>query len=262
MTSLFFLKKTLAPLLFPFSIVLIFLILGGILLLVSRKRLTGSLFLVPGILLFVAFTSGPTAQSLLLPLETRSPPLTLQEAGRSLRGQSRPWIVVLGGGHYDHPPAPALHRLSPESLIRLMEGMRLQRGLPGSRLLLSGGAVWGKTTDADAMAQAARELGASPGEISLETASLDTEAQAKAIRPFVGLRPFILVTSASHMPRSLAIFHRNGLSPLPAPAGALTHPGEKTTPRDFFPAARHALMAETAFYEYLGLIWGKISGIL
>ena len=95
--------------------------------------------------------------------------------------------------------------------------MRLYRQMPGATLLVSGGSVFGYGSDADAMQALAIGLGVNPADIVLDMESPDTETQAKLIRTMVGNERVVLVTSASHMPRSVGLFERAGVGVLPAP---------------------------------------------
>ena len=48
---------------------------------------------------------------------------------------------------------------------------------------------------------------------------LDTAQEARAIAALIGRAPFILVTSAYHMPRAMRLMLQAGLDPIPAPTG-------------------------------------------
>jgi len=167
---------------------------------------------------------------------------------------------VLGGGSSADEGLPAAMRLSEGSLARLVEGIRLQRQLPGSRLLLSGGSVFGSDPDAHTMRALAVGLGVDPASIVLDAASPDTETQAEAVRAQLGTEEFFLVTSASHMRRSVALFRKAGTNPIPAPTHFLVQEGRLLGPGDFFPSSGGLRRVEAAAYEYLGLAWAKIRG--
>ena len=51
------------------------------------------------------------------------------------------WIVVLSGDTLSNPALPITARASGATLSRLVEGIRLHRQVPGSRLVLSGAAT-------------------------------------------------------------------------------------------------------------------------
>ena len=56
------------------------------------------------------------------------------------------------------------------------------------------------------MSRIALIMGVNPPDIILESTSRDTEEQARLIKPMVGREKFFLVTSASHLPRAMAMF--------------------------------------------------------
>jgi uncharacterized SAM-binding protein YcdF (DUF218 family) len=170
--------------------------------------------------------------------------------------------VVLGGGHTSDPKLPITSQLSNASLVRLVEGIRIHRGLPTSRLILSGGIVFEKVPEAKVLADVALAIGVKKQDLILEEVSRDTEDEARLIQEIVGQEQFILVTSASHMPRSMALFKKLGMHPIPAPTDHLVKECQKISPGMFYPSANGLCKAERAFYEYLGLAWAKLRGAI
>ncbi len=88
------------------------------------------------------------------------------------------------------------------------------------------------------MADLAIELGLDKRDIVEESAALDTEDQAILIKKIVGKDKFILVTSAFHMPRSMAFFRKNGMDPIPAPTGHRIIKRHIISPFHVFPGFR------------------------
>jgi len=78
----------------------------------------------------------------------------------------------------------------------------------------------------------------------------------------VGDDPLVLVTSASHMPRAVALFRKQGMNPIPAPAAHLVKRRPGLVPEDFYPSAMALLKAQMAVREYLGMSWLRLSGML
>src|SRR5438105_152537 len=62
----------------------------------------------------------------------------------------------------------------------------------------------------------------------------DTEEEAEAVQKLVHGARVALVTSAWHMPRSVALFHAAGLDPLPCPADFKSHSGDTVSLDDLF----------------------------
>ncbi|MBV9926249.1 MAG: YdcF family protein [Acidobacteria bacterium] len=253
---MFFFKKLVAPFLMPVPFCLALVLLGLALVWFTRRQRAGKWLATVGALLLLLLGYGAASGRLLAPLERQHAPVTDVSAAA---GRVR-WVVVLGGGSSSDDKLPAGMRLSEASLARLVEGIRLQRQLPGSRLLLSGGSVFGSDPDAETMRALAEGLGVDPAALDLDAVSPDTETQAQVVRERLGAEEFYLVTSASHMPRSLALFRKAGTNPIPAPTHFLTQENKGIAPGNFFPATGGLRLAETAAYEYLGLAWAKIRG--
>ncbi|HEY5497457.1 MAG TPA: ElyC/SanA/YdcF family protein, partial [Syntrophales bacterium] len=100
--------------------------------------------------------------------------------------------------------------------------------------------------------------GVSDNDVVRENKSLDTADQAKLISSIVGRNRFILVTSAIHMPRSMALFRKFGMNPIPAPTNYMVVKQSRFHPRAFFPGSDSLRKTEAAIHEYLGLIWMRI----
>ncbi len=168
--------------------------------------------------------------------------------------------MVLGGGTSSDPDIPPVSRLSESSLAHLIEGMRLHRQLPTSKIILSGGRVFGTGSDAEAMRDLAIQLGVAPENLIDEASSSDTESQAQNVGKIVGGDAFLLVTSASHMPRAMALFTKAGMNPVPAPTHYLSHANQGVSPTDFYPSLRGLRKSETVIYEGLSSLWAKLRG--
>ncbi|HEX8148577.1 MAG TPA: ElyC/SanA/YdcF family protein [Pyrinomonadaceae bacterium] len=253
---MFLFKKLVAPFLMPVPVCLALLLSGLLLLWFTRRQRAGKWLATAGAVVLLLLGYGAVSGRLLATLERRHAPVTDVSAAA---GRVR-WVVVLGGGSSADAGLPAVMRLSEGSLARLIEGVRLQRQLPGSRLLLSGGSVFGSDPDAETMRALAVELGVDPAALDLDAVSPDTETQAEVVGARLGAEEFYLVTSASHMPRALALFRKAGANPLPAPTHFLTQGDRGSAPADFFPASGGLRRAEAATYEYLGLAWAKVRG--
>jgi uncharacterized SAM-binding protein YcdF (DUF218 family) len=248
MMMFFILKKLVSRFFFPLSLVLELLLLGIIL----KKRRTK--VILAGVAILYLFSFSPFGYLILRPLESQYVPISSSNLNKEVR-----WIVVLGGGSRVDEVLTPEDRLGDATLKRLLEGLRLSRLLPKSRLVLSGGDYQGISPDALIMQQVALDQGIARDRIILETASLDTADQVNLLRDRLGQTPFYLVTSASHMPRAMRMFIRSGTQPIAAPTDfrVVWGPFQVT---DLFPQAGTLANTERAFYEYLGLFWGLIRG--
>ncbi|MCX7817569.1 MAG: YdcF family protein [Syntrophales bacterium] len=255
MDLLFLAKKVITPLFYPLTLSLLFILFGMIFLFRKKPRRVGRFFLVVGFLILLLAGYFPLTNYLLDSLERRYPPIVEMRPDMARRIQ---YIVVLGGGVITDLSIPPSSRLSRDSLARLCEGIRLHRLLPGSKLVLSGGGVYQMEPEATVMARVAYALGVSKEAVIEERLSKDTDDQAREIKKIVGDGPFILVTSALHMPRSMLIFRKAGLSPVAAPTNYLSKHPERFIPRHFYPDPDSLEAAEKAIHEHLGILWIRV----
>jgi uncharacterized SAM-binding protein YcdF (DUF218 family) len=266
--KMFFLIKAGSLLLSPVPLSFTFILAGMFLLWFTRRQTLGKIIVSLGIFIILPLSFNVVSEELLRPLEYKYSPLMIDSAGNkqdrqggSLINQNEPaikWIVVLGGGHVSDPNVPLTSQVSTASLVRLTEGVRLYRKLPGSKIVLMGGAVFDPVPEVEIVAKIAEIMNVNRNDLVLEKISKDTEEQAKFIKNIVGNDRFILVTSASHMPRSVALFKKVGLNPVPAPTNHRVVEGKRMSPGDFFPSTGGLSKAENAIYEYLCMAWSKI----
>ncbi len=256
---MFMFKKIVAQFFYPVPLCLEIMGLGLLLLWCTRRQRAGKILVTAGVGLLAFFSFGFGADLLLKPLEHRYPPLMQPAAGTSVK-----WVVVLGGGINPDPQLPDTSCIGGASLYRVLEGVRLYKQMPGSKLVLSGGAVFHSQPEAEVMAEIARIMGAAPRDLVLESTSGDTEAQAGLIKDLVGRDQLVLVTAACHMPRAMALFQKQGLNPLPAPTGYFLHQGSRfgPDPGSWFPRGENLKGAEAAVHEYLGLVWARLRGAI
>jgi len=144
----------------------------------------------------------------------------------------------------------------------LLEGIRIQRALTGTRLFLSGGAVVDPRSNAEAMRDVALGLGVPDSAISLQTAPTNTFGEVLSLKQRLGSAPFVVVTSASHMPRAIAMCERLGLHPIPAPTDQLVKQRQQFDASRLVPSILYLLESERASYELYGTLWAKIRGEL
>jgi uncharacterized SAM-binding protein YcdF (DUF218 family) len=262
---MFLLKKIVSLFLYPYSLCLEILILGLFFLWATRRPRLGKILVTLGTGLLILLSTTFISSGLLTPLERRYPavlhPEQISWEGHSLETSPR-WIVVLGGGHVSDPRLPPNSQISGAALGRVVEGVRLYKAIPGSKLLLSGGKVFDSVPEAQVMARIAMLLGVKPRDIRLEPDSRDTAEEAEIIAKMLGREKFILVTSAAHMPRAMALFEKCGLRPLPAPTDYLDRQSQEFSPGSFFPRASSLGQVETAMHEYLGLAWAWLRGLI
>jgi uncharacterized SAM-binding protein YcdF (DUF218 family) len=252
---MFVLKKMVAPFFFPVPLILVFLTAGLMLLWLSTRQKAGRMLVSLGTLLLFLFSLEPITHFFVGTLEYRYPPvLSAGSVGQEVR-----WIVVLDSGHVSDPRLPLPSQLEGPTLASLVEGIRLYRQLPVATLVLSGGTVFNRTPSAEVMASVAHMLGVPPDDVIVDAESRETEETAKNTYALVNTEPFFLVTSASHMPRAVAMFTQLGMHPLPAPAAYLAKRSSVWRPDAFHPSAFNLIEVQRSFYEYIGMTWLTLS---
>ncbi len=256
----FTLKKLVSRLLFPVPLVLICGVLGVALLWQSRESRAGRILTSLSLLLLLLFSASSVADALLAPLEGHYPPLCIA----SLPPDGVDFIVVLAGGAATRDDLPVTAQLDSHTTARLVEGIRLAQALPEATLLLSGGL--GVPLDVEDEARDnyrfALLFDIVPERILIEGHSWDTAEQARYVADMIGEASLILVTSASHMPRSMALFRQVGLDPIAAPTDYYVRSNGSQYIWSWLPNVGALENSERAVYEYLGLAWGRLRGLL
>lgn len=251
----FICQKILSSLTLPLPIALILLFLGLCFFWLTHKKCITNFFLTSGFLVLVVSSLGFLPSTLLNSLEHHYQPI------KSLPHNINK-IVVLGGGVRSDPTMPANTQLKAASLSRLIEGIRLyhlyQSQHQSVTLILSGGRVFGSPAEAGVMQNIAVILGVHLSDIKLEAGSRDTHEEALYLKKQIGKQPFLLVTSAYHMPRAMALFKKLGLKPIAAPTQYMAY-FDKNRFDAYLPSANYLVMSDVALHEYLGQWWGKLT---
>ena len=234
----------------PIGIVLIII---ALLFLWRGKRRIATGTLLTAVIWLSLLSYGPFASMLLHRLESAYPPLLQAPKGMK-------YIYVLGGGHNSDSTLPITSQVDDDAIIRLDEAIRLYHQLDENVTIIVSGysGYYSRIPHARMQYRLATALGVSPDRMIVIPDPRDTQEEAKAAKKLLKKRPFILVTSAFHMPRAMRWFKREGLRPIPAPAHHLTHSGETAYFEIFSP---YALIMSTIFiHEEIGMLWQKIKG--
>ncbi|WP_242602116.1 YdcF family protein [Legionella nagasakiensis] len=170
------------------------------------------------------------------------------------------WIVVLGGGQAQYKTSQDHNLLYSASIRRLMEAVRLYRQLPGAKLLLSGGEYGGKTAEALRLAALTSWFAIPQEDVILESGSMNTEEQARAIKLWVNNSPFYLVTSAIHMPRAMALCRTQGLKSIAAPTDFTYYWYDERWQKTYLPNPNNLVYLNIAWHEMLGRAWAWLTG--
>lgn len=220
----FVLSKLLWALLRPTAALILLSLAGLILTWIGRGRLGAGLMTV-GIVGLVAIVLLPVDAWVLRPLEERFPQIP---SPAHVDG-----VIVLGGALdqllTEDRGIPSLN----SAAERLTTFVAMARRYPDARLVFTGGAgelFPGATVEADGVRTLLESLGLSPSRVVFERASRTTYDNAVMSRALVEPHDgetWLLITSASHMPRAVGVFRQAGWEILAWPVGYKTyHTGE------------------------------------
>jgi uncharacterized SAM-binding protein YcdF (DUF218 family) len=214
-----------------------------------RRAAVGMLWSGLAVLGLLGFEALPHA--LLRPLENTYPVPSAAVVDRHVG------LVVLGGAT-QHPGSFQAHAQVPlgESAERMSVPVGLLREHPRLALVFSGGEGRLRATGVTEAALARvfyQEQGVDLARVTLEAGSRTTRENARQVAALLGPRcqePWLLVTSAWHMPRAMAEFESVGCRVTPYPVDFRT--GATTAWTDYA-LARSLLLWQTALHEWLGL---------
>ncbi len=234
----------------PLPIALLVMLAGLILAPFNRRWCLG--FLLAGFTTISVFSLNITARHLISALEQPYTPVhTIPNDVNT--------IVVLAAGVRGSKNGPPNTQLSATTLSRLVEGVRLYQlsaQHKPTQLILSGGRIFTATKGSNVV-NTANLLGVPTKKITITRGVINTAAEAKIIHSFVRNKPFLLVTSASHMQRALWLFKREGMSPIPAATQFMENRYSLVKGQSFIPQASNLVRCDIALHEYLGLLWEK-----
>jgi uncharacterized SAM-binding protein YcdF (DUF218 family) len=235
-------KHLIGVLAMPLAVAFLLIVIGVLCRARQRRRIAVSSWVAAVIVAYLG-SSQVVGDLLLRPLEGRYPPL------RDPLPQVT-YVVVLGSGYVPRDHIPITGALDDDGLVRGVEGVRLMRRLTTAHLVVSGGAPPGHFAPALGYAELARDLGEPDSSLVLSSRPLDTGSEAHAIKGLLGDAPFLLVTSAYHMPRAMWLMQRVGAHAIAAPTGQRV--GSSVGP-SLLPSAAGLYKTERALHEYLGL---------
>ncbi len=252
---MFLIKKLVAGLLMPLNLTLLLVAVGLCLLWFSKRQRAGKILVTVGLVLLVVGGSGVVTNGLIGAVENRYEAIVDLEPVQDIL-----WVVVLGAGNSSDANLPAGVRLSEPASVRLMEGVRLHKALPGSRLVVSGGMEGDAVSHAELMAQAAIGLGVAAEDVVVHRVAKDTGEEARAAQAVFGDERFLLVTSASHMLRAMRLFEDLGMQPVAAPTQFMGRQRLGLHAGGVFADGINIRKLERAVYEFMGLLWVGLGG--
>lgn len=240
----------------PFMLMI--LAVGVALLLSRRTWRAGRWWLAIALLAFWLLSTPTGAWLASRPLTGATPPhLTSRDQARGAQA-----VVVLGGGIISYVDADlALDDLN-DSAPRVIEGARVYRLLGNPLVIVSGGNTEHldpPRTEAAAFHDALVRLGVPAARILVEDQSMTTREEALRVKPMLASRQIdriVVVTSATHMSRSLATFRAVGIDALPS-AASLT---AKESPGSLWPDHDSLVASDNAVYDYVSWLYYRLRG--
>ncbi|WP_256754003.1 YdcF family protein [Mesorhizobium sp. Mes31] len=249
----FIISKLIEFFLIPSNLVTLLGLAGIVAILVGRSRL-GRACIIASILLLAICGWSPLGPAALVVLEDRFPQPVID---RPVTG-----IILLGGAVDTHISGDRGTLAMNEAGERLTATVDLSRRYPDARIFLSGGLGHIDSAGALAESQVARDilvsLGVSPQRIDMEERSRNTcengTESVAAVRPKTG-ELWLLVTSASHMPRAVGCFRAAGFGVTPYPVDYRTRGTGDLKRR------AGSIAVGLAAHEWFGLLTYRIAGL-
>ena len=223
------------------------------------KRRWGQRFGWAALLVLLLQGWEPLPDALIRQLEARHPELAVNAPLGGFAG-----VIVLGGalepsyvwqGHSQ----PALN----DAAERMTAALPLLQQAPGLQLLFTGGdgeLIAGSTTEAERAARFYTQMGVAPERLLLESASRTTYENAVFSARLSGVdtqKPWLLLTSAWHMPRAMASFKKLGWNVTPYP---VDYRSGSSTPWTEYSMVRGAQKWHLILHELVGLLTYRLTG--
>ena len=253
----FILSKTLGFVALPSNGLMAIGLIGLVLLLTRFRRLAS--WLIVTSLVLIAFAGySPVGNILILPLEQRFPPWNPSHGPPD-------GIVVLGGAILPDISMARGAVTFNDAAARITAAAELARRYPDARIIFSGGnglLLPDAPAEAPVAVKELEALGVAHDRITAEEQSRNTIENAIFSRLVAQPKPgerWLLVTSASHMPRAVAAFRAAGFPVEAYPVDWRTRgPIDATRPFASFLAG--LTMTDYATHEWVGLVVYRLTG--
>jgi uncharacterized SAM-binding protein YcdF (DUF218 family) len=245
-----YLSKLLPLLVLPVGIVLLTAVLALLFLWAGRRRIS-AVFLILAIVVLWASSTPIVAVSLYGRLESRFPPVAMADIPAAD-------CIVLLGGSVAPALAPRVDTEFNESIDRVYKAGQLYLAHKGNVVIVAAGnqpwADYGPP-EAELIADLLVESGVPRAAILAEGESRNTRENALNSKRLIDLLTCgstLLVTSAAHMPRSVAAFEKVGVEVFAVSTDVRVVNAPGVTVFDFLPQAGALSMTTDAMREWLG----------
>lgn len=257
-----FLSKLLPLFIYPLGLSCIMLVVALVML--WKKPRFAAIPVASALIILLVTSNNWVALSLLRSLEWQNTPTQLPQAEA---------IAILGGATKSHFfPRPGVD-LGEEG-DRLLYGAELYKQGLAPVIIVSGGRIaWrgSGSPESKDMAEILTQVGVPPDVIIQEPNSYNTHENAVNVKQILnsrGIKNILLVTSAMHMPRSLAIFKREKIAAFAAPTDFLASTNEFQEIQSSFEAQLLTVLPDSgslqnftrALKEYVGFIIYRLKG--
>jgi uncharacterized SAM-binding protein YcdF (DUF218 family) len=232
--------------------------LVGLILLCTRFTRLASWLIVTSLVLIAVAGLSPLGNALVLPLEQRFPPW---DASRG----APDGIVVLGGAISPDVSASRGAVALNEAAERIVAAAELARRYPNTRIIYSGGSntlIFDEPIESVIAVGQLEALGVARERITAEEQSRNTIENAVYSRLLANPKPgerWLLVTSALHMPRSMAAFRAAGFTVEAYPVDWRTR-GPIDLMQPFTTLSDGLRQTDTAAHEWIGLVAYRLAG--
>ena len=230
----------------------------GLVLMLTRFARAGRRLVVIAVIGLAICGLTPFGNAIILPLEQRFPPY---DAARGA-----PTGIISLGGALDTVVSPVRDEVAlNEAAERMTALAELARRYPQARIVFSGGSgrlIFDGVSEASLAARLFESFGIAKERITLEDKSRDTLENARFTRELVQPKPgerWLLVTSAHHMPRSIALFRAEGFPVEAYPVDYRTR-GAIDLLRFFSTVGDGLRRTDTAAREWVGLLVYWLTG--
>jgi len=257
-TMFFMLSKIVWTVLVPGNLLALALAVGAVGLFTRFAR-AARLLVAAVTAVFLVIGATPLANALLRPLEDRFPRPAMDMAPPT-------GLIVLGGGVSELTTRARGVVETNEAGDRMIAAVALARKYPEARVVFTGGsaAVFGSALrEADVAQRLFLELGLASERLTFERESRNTAENARFTRDLVQPNPgerWLLVTSASHMPRAMGLFRKAGFDVTPYPVDYQTTGLRGDYRSVYLDVSEKLSMTSRALREYVGLAAYRLTG--
>jgi uncharacterized SAM-binding protein YcdF (DUF218 family) len=246
-----FLSKVLPLAIYPLGFTIGLGLLSVFLMFLGRTQAAIRVALIGLALLWIASTPNFSRWAMGA-LERQYPPRTLEETAPAD-------VAILLGGGVASPTPPRISAEFNEAGDRVLHAARLYRAGKVRRILVTGGNVpWvsGGAPEAELTRAYLIEFGVPADAIAIAGQSRNTYENAREIAALWrsgSYKAALLVTSAAHMPRALAVFRKAGLPVQPSSTDVRSVRPPEATLLDWLPQSDALDQTTEVMREWIGL---------